>query len=112
MSHVYTNYIVLKETCHRCGSEVTEICGDCYKTVPICLPCHKPLTDEQLETLYTTFLDEQNPTCNVAGYEYKTSFALRNIDPNMYWKNYQEYLKQKIIDGFLEELNGEYYTKH
>lgn len=69
----------------------------------------KPLTDRQLYERYDTMLDEINGRVEIAGLEYATSYALKNVDETAYDTGYADWLDAEVSAGQLFEQAGEYY---
>jgi hypothetical protein len=67
--------------------------------------CPASTVDE--EDRYNTMLDECYPDCNIAGYAYRTSMALREIDPTTYRCGLCDF-----VDSEYTEVNGQYYLKY
>ena len=67
-----------------------------------------PISDRELENLYNEFLDEVYPDCKIAGYQYSTSLALKEIDPTAYRCGMNDWIDSMLDDTFTE-IDGEYY---
>lgn len=61
----------------------------------------KALADWELEGRYDEYLDEVYPSVSVAGYEYSTSRALKEIDPTAYRCGFVDWLDAEIKEGTL-----------
>lgn len=58
----------------------------------------KWLTDYELEQHYDDMLDECYPDLTIAGYEYSTSSALKEVDPTTYRCGYADYTSERYIE--------------
>lgn len=71
----------------------------------------KPLSDRELDSMYQEFLDDVYPDCSIAGYNYSTSLALREVDPTAYRCGFNDWLDAEVSDERLYERDGEYFTE-
>jgi hypothetical protein len=69
----------------------------------------KKLYDGDLKQLFDEFLDEQYELIKVAGLEYQVSDVLKNVDPVAYRCGLADWLDAMVEDGFIKEIEGEYY---
>lgn len=65
-------------------------------------------TIRELEERYCEFLDEVYPECKIAGYEYQTSRALKEVDPIAFRCGFADWLDSEIGETLWELPNGEY----
>lgn len=70
----------------------------------------KPLRESELQAQYDEMLDEIYPEVQIAGLNYSTSHALREVDPTAYRCGFADWLDSELRDGGLFEQAGEYYT--
>lgn len=61
------------------------------------------LTDSMLENIYNEMLDDCYPECQIAGYTYTTSHALKRLDPIAYREGFICWLDMQFDDGILHE---------
>lgn len=70
----------------------------------------KHYSEYDLEKMYNDFLDEAYPECKIAGYDYSTSEALKEIDPTAYRCGFTDWLDSECQAGnIFEHRDGEYY---
>lgn len=69
------------------------------------------LMDYKLEEMYDDFLDEVYPECPIAGLNYSTSKALKEVDPTAYRCGFSDWLDAQCSDGALFEHDGDYYDE-
>lgn len=67
------------------------------------------LTDCDLEQLYCEFLDEIYGTVKIAGLEYETSSALKEIDPTAFRCGFNDWLDAELGETIWEK-DGEYFN--
>ena len=64
------------------------------------------------DSMYDDMLDECYGTVTIAGYEYATSLALKELDPVAYRCGMADYIDSEITNGTLtDEIDGEYYNQ-
>ena len=66
------------------------------------------LSESDLELLYENMLDEVYGEVKIAGYEYLTSDALKELDPTAYRCGFSDWLDSELGET-IWELDGEYY---
>lgn len=69
------------------------------------------VSDYDMEKMYEEMLDEVYPECKIAGMEYSTSRALKEMDPTAYRCGMNDWLDNEISDGRFVEYKGEYYQE-
>lgn len=69
----------------------------------------KLLFEHQLERMYEEMLDECYGTVTIAGLDYATSSALKDVDPAAYRCGFEDWLDAEVREGRLFEDDGEYY---
>ena len=62
------------------------------------------LTDYDLHERYDDMLDEVFEDCPIAGLEYSTSRALKQVDPIAYRCGFNDWLDSEVQDGQVIEL--------
>lgn len=67
------------------------------------------LTEQDLESMYEDMLNEVYGQCSIAGVEFDTAHALKELDPIMFDCGCSEYIDSLLQDGVLFEKDGEYY---
>lgn len=53
-----------------------------------------PLTDEEIESMYDSFLDDCYPEVTIAGFAYPISKVLKDVDPTVYDCGLSDYASQ------------------
>lgn len=69
------------------------------------------LSDRELEQRYCDMLDEIYSDCKIAGYDYLTSRALREVDPTAYRCGFADWVSSEIENETIEEIDGKYFEK-
>jgi hypothetical protein len=70
---------------------------------------NKTYTTNDLERQYNEMLDEVHGEAKIAGYEYQTSRALKQIDPTAYRCGFADWLDAECGEGrFFELPTGDY----
>jgi len=69
----------------------------------------EPLTDYELHDMYDSMLDECYEDVKIAGLEYTTSNALKNVDETAYRCGFSDWLDSECQNEILKEEDGEYY---
>jgi hypothetical protein len=64
-------------------------------------------SEETLRSRYEDMLDECNPKCMIAGYEYSTSYALKLVDEVAYNTGFNDFVG---TDEDLIEVGDHYYS--
>lgn len=67
------------------------------------------LTESDLETRYDEFLESVYGDCNIAGYQYSTADALKEVDPIAYREGFNNWIDSEVKDGNLIEHDNTYY---
>lgn len=65
-------------------------------------------TEYELEQMYEQMLDECYGVVKIAGLEYSTSLALKEIDPTTFRCGFNDWLDSELGETIFE-INGEYY---
>lgn len=73
------------------------------------LPNATPLSERDLDERFQDFLREScGETVRIAGYEYDTAHALKQVDPITYHCNYVDWLDSELGQTLVEH-DGEYF---
>jgi len=86
--------------------ESGDFCDDCSEPLEN-MP--EEIGESELHEMYDDMLDDVYPDLTIAGMNYTTSDALKNLDPTAYRCGFNDWLDSEVSSGSIKEMGGRYY---